>query len=165
MDGLHRQDRLCALLGQVNVKGVDVKRHHSIEPQEHNQLRQSLDTELLHGCQWRDLSHLQGALDRWRDVYNFERPHEALDLDTPAMHYQPSLRPFPEQVPPVEYPAELLVRKVQQGGVAYVHGREFRIGRAFTGYPIGLQPTQVDGVFDVLFCHQRIDQIDLRDGQ
>jgi len=164
-DAEHVYTPLGVWLLRLGIRVTHSRPYHPQTLGKDERFHRTLDTELLHGCQWRDLSHLQGALDRWRDVYNFERPHEALDLDTPAMHYQPSLRPFPDQVPPVEYPAGLLVRKVQQGGVAYLHGREFRIGRAFTGYPIGLQPTQVDGVFDVLFCHQRIDQIDLRDGR
>ena len=29
-------------------------------------------------------------LDKYRDFYNNKRPHYALDLDTPAKHYQPS---------------------------------------------------------------------------
>ena len=35
----------------------------------------------------------------WREVYNFERPHEALGQDVPASRYRPSPRPMPERLP------------------------------------------------------------------
>lgn len=164
-DAEHVYTPLGVWLIRLGIRVTHSRPYHPQTLGQDERVHRTLEIELRRGRQWRDLLHLQGALARWRDVYNFERPHEALDRDTPATHYQPSLRRVPDQVPPIEYPAGLLVRKGQQGGVVYVHGREFRIGNAFTGYPIGLQPTQVDGVFDVLFCHQRIDQIDLRDGQ
>jgi hypothetical protein len=122
----------------------------------------TLQRELLSRSQWQDGVHLQGALDPWRQVYNFERPHEALGLEVPASRYQPSLRSFPETLPPIEYPRGVAIRKVQQLGEFYFQGRTLRISKAFRGYSVGLQPTLIDGVFDVLFCHQKISQIDLR---
>src|SRR4051794_12724256 len=44
---LDRQDRLGSLLGQIDIKGVDVEREHSVKPHEHGQLCQTLDTKLL----------------------------------------------------------------------------------------------------------------------
>ena len=48
---------------------------------------------------FRDLAEVQRAFDRWRDVYNFERPHEALDQEVPASRYRPSPRAMPERLP------------------------------------------------------------------
>ena len=61
----------------------------------------TLTREVLRHVQWRDPAHVQTALDRWRDVYNQERPHEALGLAVPASRYQPSLRSYPEVLPPI----------------------------------------------------------------
>ena len=49
----------------------------------------SLKTELLQGSRYTDLSHCQSSFDGWRDFYNLQRPHHALDLnrlpaDTPS---------------------------------------------------------------------------------
>src|SRR5216684_1816823 len=41
----------------------------------------------------------QRTLDRFRQQYNEVRPHEALEMQTPAAIYQPSARTFPERVP------------------------------------------------------------------
>jgi transposase InsO family protein len=72
----------------------------------------TLGRELLDGRQWRDHDHLQAALRCWRQTDNFERPHEALNLAVPASRYRPSLRSFPESLPPIEYPEGIAVRKV-----------------------------------------------------
>lgn len=52
--------------------------------------------------------------------YNDERPHEALHDETPAMHYQPSPRPLPRRVPPLEYPGHAEVRFREQQRVCVV---------------------------------------------
>ena len=58
----------------------------------------------------------QQALDKFRREYNEVRPHEALQMQTPASVYQPSARPFPARVPEPEYPETMVVRSVQQHG-------------------------------------------------
>jgi hypothetical protein len=97
-------------------------------------------------------------------LYNHDRPHEALGQATPASRYRPSPRPFPESLPPVEYAPGVIVRRVHEGGRIEFHGRRFRVGEAFTGYPVGLRPTAEDGRFEVLSCHQKIAALDLTAG-
>lgn len=122
----------------------------------------TLKTELLARTHLKDLPSAQRAFDSWRELYNIERPHEALDGDTPATHYRLSPRRFCEQPAPIEYAADCQVRKVDQDGHFSFKGRSLRIGKAFHGYPIGLRPTTEDGVWEVHFCHQKIKSIDLR---
>ena len=45
-------------------------------------------------------------------VYNFERPHEALDQEVPASRYRPSPRAMPDRLPEVEYDEDEIVRTV-----------------------------------------------------
>jgi hypothetical protein len=52
----------------------------------------------------------QAAFDRWREVYNFEKPHDALGGKPPASRYAPSPRAFPERLPEIGYPAGACVR-------------------------------------------------------
>jgi putative transposase len=68
----------------------------------------------------------QRTFNRFRAEFNNERPHEALALETPAALYQPSTRPFPARLPPLEYPAHFEKRYVSyNGGIrwksAWVH--------------------------------------------
>ena len=54
----------------------------------------------------------QRRFDRFCAEYNHERPHEALQDAVPASCYQPSPRPWPRQLPALEYPGHLEVRRV-----------------------------------------------------
>jgi len=58
----------------------------------------------------------QQRFDRWRRTFNERRPHEALGNTPPAAHYQPSRRPLPRQLPRLEYPPEVEVRRVDAAG-------------------------------------------------
>jgi hypothetical protein len=58
----------------------------------------------------------QRALDRFREEYNQLRPHEALQTQTAAAVYEPSMRKFPVRVPEPEYPESMLVRSVRHQG-------------------------------------------------
>ena len=147
--------------------GVGVSHGRPYHPQtqgKEERFHRTLETELLRHHQWRDLAHCQAAFDRWREVYNCERPHDALALAVPASRYQPSLRTFPTTLPPIGYPTGMAVRRVQQGGRLDFQGRPLRVPKAFAGYPVGVQPTATGGVFDVWFCSHRITQLDLRRG-
>ena len=58
----------------------------------------------------------QQRFRRFVQEYNEERPHEALDNQPPAMAYEPSRRPLPTRVPPVDYPGHMEVRLVGSNG-------------------------------------------------
>ena len=58
----------------------------------------------------------QRRFNSWSTVFNHLRPHGALALDTPAQHYQPSPRPYPARLPPLEYPSHFEVRRVGNNG-------------------------------------------------
>ena len=146
--------------------GILVSHSRPYHPQtlgKDERLHGTLERDLLGRFQWRDLAHVQEGLDGFRPAYNLERPHDALGLAVPAARYRPSLRTFPEELPPIEYASGVHVRRVQQGGEISFKGRIFRVPKALRGCPVGLRPTMTEGAFDVLFCHQTIKQIDLRD--
>ena len=63
-----------------------------------------------------NLSAQQRRFNAFRTEYNEERPHEALGQQTPASIYRPSSRPFPERIPPIEYPGHFEVRRVSRNG-------------------------------------------------
>lgn len=121
----------------------------------------TLQMELLARRTFLSLDDCQRHFDSWRNLYNFQRPHEALDMAVPGSRYHPSSREYPETLPPIEYGAQDIVRKVDHKGDISFRGRRFRIGKSFYRYPLGLRPTTADGVYTVFFCHQQIAQINL----
>ncbi len=58
----------------------------------------------------------QAALDAWRDVYNTQRPHEALGQQCPVSLYVPSPREYPATIADWDYPADHHVRRVDRKG-------------------------------------------------
>ena len=104
---------------------------------------------------------MQEHFDDYRHVYNRERPHQALNLEVPASRYQVSVRRFPEQLTPIEYDSGDIVRKVNGKGQLQYRGHYYSVGKAFYGYPVAVRATNQDGVFHVMFCHQKIAEIDL----
>lgn len=119
--------------------------------------------ELLQGTSFANLTQCQEGFDEWRRYYNNRRPHFALDYDTPAKRYTPSPRPFPNTLPPIEYETCDSVRKVQQGGEISFKGKEVQLGKGLAGLPVGIRPTQTDGLYEVRFLTQVIKEINLRD--
>lgn len=62
----------------------------------------------------------QTKFDHFRQEFNYERPHEALDQETPAACYRASPRAMPNKLPPLEYPDRFEVRYVSaNGGMGY----------------------------------------------
>jgi putative transposase len=58
----------------------------------------------------------QRKFNHFRHEFNTERPHEALEMRTPAACYQPSFRPMPDRLPPLVYPDRFEVRYVSYNG-------------------------------------------------
>ena len=83
-------------------------------------------------------------------------------MAVPASRYRCSSRRFPETLPAIEYASTDSVRKVQNSGVIHYQGREWRVGKAFEGYPVALRNTSHDGVLEVVFCNERLGYIDQR---
>jgi transposase InsO family protein len=121
----------------------------------------TLKAEALAGPPFEDLAQAARALERWRGVYNTQRPHQAIGMITPIERYTASPRPYRPDVQPFEYAPDDILRAVAGGRISF-HSRRLRLPKAFNGKTIALRPTQQDGVFDTFFRAQFITTIDLR---
>lgn len=110
-----------------------------------------------------DLAAAQIALDRFRQCYNHERPHEALGFAVPASRYTPSPRPFPETLPELVYADTDTVQIVYAHGVVAYRGRRRFVGRGLAGQPVGIRETATDGVVEIRFGHRLLTTWNLRD--
>lgn len=147
--------------------GIGLSHSRPYHPQtlgKDERFHRTLKAELLGGPPFDDLRHCQQAFDRWRFVYNCQRPHQALGMAAPADRYQPSPRAFPETLPTIEYAPDHYVRRVQQQGWISFKGKDFKLPKAFAGYPVAVLPINLDGIWNVIFASQCIATIDLRKG-
>jgi transposase InsO family protein len=145
--------------------GVRISHSRPYHPQtmgKDERFHRSLKAEVLSGPPFANLAAAERAFERWRNVYNTQRPHEALELAVPASRYQPSLRNYVETVAPFEYASGDIVRRVQQGGHVSLLGRNVKVPKAFRGKLVAFRPTTQDGVFDAVFRTQIIATIDIR---
>ena len=146
--------------------GIGVTHGRPYHPQtqgKDERFHRTLNVELLQRHRPDRFKECQPAFDQWRDVYNLERPHQALGMAVPATRYQPSPRRYPGSPPPIEYGSSDQVRKVQACGEFSFCGRIYQVCKAFRGLPLALRPTGTDGEYEVIFHQQRLGWIDLRE--
>jgi len=145
--------------------GVHVSFSAPYHPQTNGKLERfhrSLNTEVLAGRHFKDHAGAQVDFDKWRPVYNFHRPHEALQMHVPGDRYRHSAVPYPKRLRDIEYPGTDTVLTVGWNGFIRFQGHKLHTSSALHRLPIGIRPDpQHDGVHDVYFCHQRFMQIDL----
>lgn len=93
--------------------------------------------------------------------YNHERPHEALADNVPASGYQPSPRSLPPQLPPLEYPGHLEVRRVSSIGQVSWRGAPVFLSEALAGQDVGFEEVD-DGLWTVFFASVALGRFDER---
>jgi transposase InsO family protein len=155
-------------LSQITVwlmrLGIKISHSTPYHPQTQGKLERfhrSLKEELLKYHQFRDLKNAQESFDEWRDSYNNERPHEALDLQCPKDRYEPSSRLFPEKLPEIVYPEHYEIKQVTITGGICFRGKHFYIGEHLTKEYVGLREIGED-TYDVYFSKTKIKRIRLK---
>jgi transposase InsO family protein len=149
--------------------GIDVIHSRPYHPQsrgKNERFHRTLKAEVFVFERFRDLAEVQRAFDRWRIVYNFERPHEALGQEVPASRYRPSLRPMPDRLPQVAYDDHEIVRTVGTTK-AYVSfkNRLWKVPQAFSGERVAIRLQTSDGHYGIYFGSRKIADIDLTNQQ
>jgi len=159
----HRYTPLTVWLIRLGVKTSHSRPYHPQTQGKDERFHRTLDVDLLRWRSFCDMIDVQKHFDKYRHVYNHERPHQALQLDVPATRYRVSTRRFPDELAPIEYDAGEIVRTVQTTGRIYYRGKHYRVAKAFHGYPVALRQTNEDGILNVCFCHEVIGQINLHE--
>lgn len=145
--------------------GVDVLHSRPYHPQsrgKNERFHRTLQAEVFALRRLRDLAEAQRAFDAWREVYNFERPHEALADGVPAGRFRPSPRSMPQHLPCVAYDEGEITRivPVTKGRIRF-KGRLWHVSKAFAGERVAIRPLDRDGHYGIFFGANRIGTIDL----
>jgi len=80
----------------------------------------------------------QRRFDLFRYEYNQQRPHQALQMHTPASCYTASPRVFPVRLREPEYPSSMRVRRVSPGGQFVWKAHDVFLSETLMGERIGL---------------------------
>ena len=98
---------------------------------------QSLRREFLAGRVFASLDEAQTEIDAWVSGYNTERPHQALEMATPAERFR--LAPIAKDVRSVpvdaaeDHAGQWVLRRVASNGVVSVDNQLFSVSNAFKG--------------------------------
>lgn len=87
------------------------------------------------------LTDAQQLMDRFREHYNHQRPHQAIDGDAPADRYHPStplLLPAVDLEPADHTPPAAIRRKTGPSGRFTYARRSFDLGERFAGITVGV---------------------------
>jgi transposase InsO family protein len=144
-------------LGVIMIHG---RPYHPQTQGKDERFHRTLKAELLRRVDIKSVAHAQSLFDPWRDVYNLERPHEALGLKPPMTRYVLSTRPMPAELPRLEPGPGQIVGVVKEGGHLRFAGRRWYLGRAWNQETVGLVENARAHVTDVYFGPYLIAQLD-----
>jgi Integrase core domain len=147
---------------KLGIKTIHSRPYHPQGRGKNERFHRSLKAEVLALSVLQGFEDAQAAFDRWRHVYNRERPHQALGFATPAELYRPSKRSFPDSLPTPQYAPGEIVRRVGTTK-AYVsfRNRIWKVPEAFRGETLAIRPRLPDGCFAICFGAHEIASIDL----
>jgi putative transposase len=152
--------KLGVWLLKLGVGVIHSKPYHPQSRGKNERFHRTLKAEVFAQRHFKDLTELQRAFDAWREIYNLQRPHGALDLDVPADHYRPSSRAMPSELPKVDYDSDQIVRRVSVRHISF-KGQLWKVPRAFCGERLAIRPLSRDGAFGVFFGSWQVAKIDL----
>ena len=155
--GLARLSRLSAWCIRLGVVPELIQPGRPQQNGRHERMHRTLKAETIRPPQ-RNLAQQQSRFDAFVKEFNNERPHEALNQETPAQHYCPSPRQMPHKLPPLEYPGHFEKRIVgSNGGIRWRKGH-VGVTSALIGEWIGLEPVD-DAEWDVFYGPFRIGRL------
>jgi len=124
--------------------------HERIEPgkPQQNGRHERFHLSLLHdrldgGVEW-DLRTQQRVFERYRLEFNEERPHEALEMKTPAERYRTSAKQYNGQNPEFEYGEGFHTRRVYGQGTILWAAERIPISPVLAGQNVGLREEEED---------------------
>ncbi|MGF6661527.1 transposase InsO family protein [Paraburkholderia atlantica] len=145
--------------------GVRLSHSRVAHPQtngKEERFHRTLKAEVINGRHFSDLPDAQQAFDTWRMVYNHQRPHQALGMATPVTRYRPSVRTYPETLPPIEYGENDVVQRVRWNGELRFRTRRFKVSNALQNLPVAIRERAgQENCYDLFFAHHHLGTINL----
>jgi len=133
--------------------------HHPQTQGKVERFNRTLDEELQHRGKPRWLAEWPRALEEIREVYNEQRPHEALGMQRPAERYRASARSYQATPREWEYPSASLVRMLNSAGCLEWEGPRWFVCEALAGRRVRIE--KVENLLLVSYRHMYVREIDL----
>jgi len=142
--------------------GIDVEFTRSGCPQDngsHERMHRTMKKEC---CQPSSPNRAaqQQRFARWRKDFNWERPHESLDQQTPAERYQASARRLDEGIKTRLYEPHEETRRVSTAGFISLNGNNCFVGEAFQGADVAIKREEKSGLVSVRYANVRLGNLE-----
>ncbi|MGH7017062.1 MAG: integrase core domain-containing protein, partial [Caulobacteraceae bacterium] len=141
--------------------GIEIERIKPGHPQQngrHERMHLTLKKEATRPPGMNSLQQ-QGRFDAFVQEFNTERPHEALEMKTPAEVYSASRRPY-QGLPDLAYPLHDRDILVTACGRLCLHRKKINISTVLAGQRLGIREVD-EGIWLVSFMHYDLGYIDL----
>ena len=124
----------------------------------------TLHRERLKYREYENSEHAQRDFDEYRDFYNYERPHHALDLATPSERYCNSERKLPQRNEEWDYGADVQTRHVKAHGYLTIEGQGYFLSEALGRKTVGvIESKSTKGLYYVLYREFCIAKLNVDD--
>ena len=112
-----------------------------------------------------DIADADIQLQKWRDKYNNQRPHEALNMMCPADVYVPSQRIYSDEVKRFEYGGNYHVIKVNSWGYVRFDKWQVYLSDTMIGEYIEFRPNESGEAFSACYRNFKIAEFSTSDGK
>jgi len=141
--------------------GIHIERIRPGHPQQngrHERMHLTLKREATKPAGMNILQQ-QAKFDEFVEVFNTQRPHQALDMRMPGELYTPSPRPY-LGLPDLSYPFHDRSITVTHCGRICLRGRKVNFSKVFSGQQVGISEV-ADGIWLVSFMTYDLGYFDL----
>jgi putative transposase len=145
--------------------GIRIERIKPGKPQQngrHERMHLTLKKEATRPA-GRNFLQQQARFDRFMQCFNFERPHQGLNMKYPAELYTPSPRPY-QGLGELEYPFHDRTLTVTDCGRICIGRRKINLSRVFAGQKVGVKEVS-EKVWLVTFMHYDLGFFDQEFGR
>lgn len=159
-NGLARLSKLSAWWIKLGINPVFIQPSSPYQNGVHERMHRTLKNESTIPPSG-NLKIQQHRFNRWKDEYNFDRPHEALEGKYPSQVYRPSLKEYTSKLQKIDYPNHFEVRLVSSNRCFRWHQNIIFTSAAIENEYIGLEEV-IDGVWAIYFSWKRLGFLDER---
>jgi transposase InsO family protein len=105
----------------------------------------------------------QSWLDQFRHEYNHIRPHEALEMQTPASRWRRSERKYEAHPSAWEYEPGAELRRLDTGGQIWLDARRWNVSRALAGELV--EVIRLEGRILIRYCRTVVCELSAEEGR
>lgn len=144
---LGRLSQLSVWWIRLGIRPELIEPGHPQQNGQHERMHRTLKAETTRPPE-ANLAKQQRLFNSFRREYNEVRPHEGIQLQTPATMYEASRRQLPKELPELDYPAHFETRLVSKNSGIRWNSQWVAVSQTCAGLHVGLE--EVDhGLWDV----------------